>query len=83
MRKFTNRPILITETAIGPTAGKARKIPGLFAGIRAYHLLGFIWFDYNQSGSPSPYKQDWQIEGDKTALHEFRTGLRRLGVKVK
>ena len=80
VRKFTNRPILITETAIGPTAGQARKIPGLFAGLRAYHLLGFIWFDHDQSGSGSLYKQDWQIEGHRAALHEFRTDLRRLSV---
>src|SRR5204862_2804030 len=43
VRELTLAPILITETAAVPAAGKPTKIADLFAGIRAYGLLGFVW----------------------------------------
>jgi mannan endo-1,4-beta-mannosidase len=50
----THDPILISETGIAPAAGQPGKIRNLFAGIRAYGLLGFIWFDAVGS-------QDWRL----------------------
>ncbi len=47
VRKLTLDPILISETAAGPAAGQPAKIANLFAGVRAYGLLGFVWFDAN------------------------------------
>jgi mannan endo-1,4-beta-mannosidase len=45
VRELTNDPILISETAANPKTGQAAKITGLFAGVRSYGLLGFVWFD--------------------------------------
>ena len=45
MRELTLNPILISETAAAPTAGQPAKIADLFAGVHAYGLLGFVWFD--------------------------------------
>jgi hypothetical protein len=45
VRKLTFDPVLISETAAGPAAGQPAKIANLFAGVRAYGLLGFVWFD--------------------------------------
>jgi hypothetical protein len=45
VREVTSDPILISETAALPAAGQPAKIAELFAGIRTYGLLGFIWFD--------------------------------------
>ena len=45
VREVTRDPILISETAAVPAAGQPTKIAELFAGVRAYGLLGFIWFD--------------------------------------
>ena len=45
VRALTLDPILITETAVAPAAGQPAKIADLFAGVRAYGLLGFVWFD--------------------------------------
>jgi mannan endo-1,4-beta-mannosidase len=42
---LTNDPILIAETGATPAAGQPAKIADLFAGIRLYGLLGFVWFD--------------------------------------
>ena len=45
VRALTLDPILISETGAGPAAGQPAKIADLFAGARAYGLLGFVWFD--------------------------------------
>ena len=74
VRKFTGKPILISEVAVGPGAGQAAKIPGLFAGIRAAHLLGLVWFDVAQHDGL--YHQDWRLEDDPAGLAAFRNAAR-------
>jgi Glycosyl hydrolase family 26 len=49
VKAFTSDPILIAETAALPTAGQSAKINNLFAGIRLYGLLGFVWYDTTNS----------------------------------
>ena len=51
VRALTSDPILIAETGAMPTAGQPAKITDLFAGIRAYGLLGFVWFDATNSAA--------------------------------
>jgi hypothetical protein len=46
---LTNAPVLIAETGAVPTAGQPEKITDLFNGIRAYGLLGFVWFNTTNS----------------------------------
>lgn len=75
IRKFSKKPILIGETAIGPVAGQAAKMSDLFGGVRHYGLLGFIWYDVNRSGSI--YKQAWRIEGHPAAEAAFRRAQKR------
>jgi mannan endo-1,4-beta-mannosidase len=55
VRELTRDPIIIAETGASPAAGKPAKIADLFAGIRAYGLLGFVWFD-------SFGHEDWRID---------------------
>ena len=45
VRKLTSDPILIAETGAVPAAGQPEKIADMFAGIRRYGLLGFVYFD--------------------------------------
>jgi mannan endo-1,4-beta-mannosidase len=73
VRDVTSTPILLSETGIGPIAGQARKIPGLFGGITRHHLLGAVWYDVRQRGGP--YKQDWRLEGHPAALRAFHRGV--------
>jgi mannan endo-1,4-beta-mannosidase len=49
VRTLTSKPILIAETAATPETGQTAKIADLFAGIRAYGLLGFVWFNSTNS----------------------------------
>ena len=56
VRKLSLAPIIISETAAGPAAGQPSKIANLFAGVRSYGLLGFVWF--NAKGH-----QDFRLAG--------------------
>jgi mannan endo-1,4-beta-mannosidase len=49
VRTLTSNPIIIAETGAVPTAGQPSKIADLFAGIRSYGLLGFVWYDSTNS----------------------------------
>jgi mannan endo-1,4-beta-mannosidase len=65
VRALTGDPILISETGAEPAVGQQAKIADLFAGIRTYGLLGFLWFDENYDG------QDWRIDSPQV-LAKFR-----------
>jgi mannan endo-1,4-beta-mannosidase len=53
VRSFTSAPILIAETGAEPAAGQSAKVADLFAGVKAYGLLGFVYFDTTNSvGEP-------------------------------
>jgi hypothetical protein len=69
VRAWTRKPILVTETSATPAAGQPAKIEDLFAGIRLYGLLGFVWFD-NQTN------QDWRLTSP-AAIAAFRRGAQR------
>jgi mannan endo-1,4-beta-mannosidase len=70
VRLLTGDPILIAETGVSPTAYQAAKITDLFAGIQAYGLLGFIWFDADVPSASNGVPQDWRL--DSAALASFR-----------
>ena len=62
MRALSSDPLLITETAASPSAGKADALSQIAAGVAQYGLIGFIWFDIHQHGSIT--RQDWSLEDD-------------------
>ena len=63
MRAFTSKPVLLSETAVGPAAGQFAKIQNLFHGMATYKTLGLVWFDKAQHSGI--YHQDWRIEGQR------------------
>ena len=72
VRKFTNKPILLSETAVGPHADRLAKIPDLFSGVARYKALGLVWFDLSQD--KGVYNEDWRIEGHQPAENAFSLG---------
>jgi hypothetical protein len=76
IRAFTGRPILLSETAVGPHAGQFVKIGNLFDGMRRYRTLGLVWFDKAQHGGI--LEQDWRIEDNPAAEASFRLAMSRL-----
>jgi hypothetical protein len=59
VRELTRDPILIAETGAAVPAGQPQKIVDLFAGVRTFGLLGFVYFD--QDGVSKT--QSWRIRG--------------------
>jgi cellulose synthase (UDP-forming) len=76
IHQIADKPILISETAVGQLAGKAQKIPGLFAGVRQAGLLGLVWFDVAQNDGE--FHQNWRLEGHVPAETAFRQGVQGL-----
>jgi mannan endo-1,4-beta-mannosidase len=68
IRALTLDPILIAETGAAPRAGKAAKLADLFAGVRAYGLLGFVWFDARGTF-------DWRLDSP-AAIAAFSRGAK-------
>ena len=66
-RALTSKPVLIAETGATPAANKPAKIASLFAGVHAWGLLGFVWFNADT-------EQDWQVSDDPAAIAALRTG---------
>ena len=68
VRALTGDPILIAETGAVAAAGQPAKIADLFAGVRSYGLLGFVWFD-----SANTIGQDFDIRSP-ASVDAFRAG---------
>ena len=73
IRQFTNAPALVAETAVGTTSLRETQIKGLLAGVKADHMLGFVWFNVAQHDGI--YHQDWHLQDDPAALAEFKIAL--------
>jgi len=76
IRRFTQAPVLITETAVPKSPHAYAQTQSLFAGVRANpQIIGFVWFDINR-------RELWKLEPDPGALAAFRAGVRSLGRKA-
>ena len=74
LRALTLDPIIIAETSAANAANQPAKIADLFAGIRAYGLLGFVWFNAN-------HNQIWRLSSP-AAIAAFRRGAKTLNSSV-
>jgi hypothetical protein len=79
IRRFASRPMIVGETGIAPGQNRAGQLANLFAGLKAEHLEGIVYFDADQHGGQ--YAQDWRLEGNRAALQAFRVGAMSLGIK--
>jgi mannan endo-1,4-beta-mannosidase len=71
VRELTGDPILISETGASPATGQSAKITDLFAGVQAYGLLGFVWFDVDSPATTDGVPQDWRLDS-AAAFASFR-----------
>jgi Glycosyl hydrolase family 26 len=76
VRAFTSKPVLLSETAVGPSPDQAAKIRDLFAGMHQYQTLGLVWFDIAQH--QGIYHQDWRVEDRRAAETAFRSAASAL-----
>jgi Glycosyl hydrolase family 26 len=73
IRAFTSKPVLLSETAVGPDGNQFANIQNLFHGMATYKTLGLVWFDKAQHGGL--FHQDWRIEGNQFAESSFGLGV--------
>jgi hypothetical protein len=78
VRTLTSKPVLLSETAVGPAAGQPVKISDLFQGMRKYRTLGLVWFDITQHDGI--YHQDWRLEDSQSGQAAFRSGASSLAL---
>jgi mannan endo-1,4-beta-mannosidase len=76
VRAFTDKPVLLSETAVTRRANQYANIVNLFEGMAKYKTLGLVWFDKDQLQQWE--RQDWRIEGDAQAEAAFRASVSRL-----
>jgi hypothetical protein len=75
VRTLTKRPVLLSETAVGPAANQFANILRLFRGVAADKTLGLVWFDFHQDNGP--YQQDWRIEDSSVAQNAFALAVKQ------
>jgi mannan endo-1,4-beta-mannosidase len=71
VRMLTAGPIL-AETGVEPEPGAFLKIKDLFDGVRAYGLLGLVWFEIPGIGG----LQGWRLQDNRLAEMSFHLGVR-------
>lgn len=78
VRAFSRKPVLLSETFVGPRAGRSAKIGDLFAGMRKYQTLGLVWFDIAERHGI--YQQTWRIDNSPVAKAAFRLHVSALAL---
>jgi mannan endo-1,4-beta-mannosidase len=69
VRKFTTKPVLLSEVAVAPQANPSAEIPDLFQGMAKSKALGLVWFDMNQD--KGVLSEDWHIADNTPAKNTF------------
>jgi mannan endo-1,4-beta-mannosidase len=68
VRRFTDKPVLLSSAAVARNADQYASIASLFSGVARYQLLGLVWFDAGAS----------RLEGNPLAEAAFRMGTTRM-----
>jgi hypothetical protein len=68
-----SKHILIAETSVEPGTNSASQVAGLFDGIKANDLLGFVWFNVdNRYAQHTSDHHDWRLQNDPAGLASFK-----------
>jgi hypothetical protein len=73
IRKFTAKPLLITEIGSQPSSFKAAWTADFLAWLpKQSDVIGFIWFEYTRAQGAGT---DWGFDADTSTLASFRLGI--------
>jgi Glycosyl hydrolase family 26 len=73
MRKFTKKPMLITETGAEPGPKKASWTTTLFPWLRKHpDVVGFVWFELSRADGATA---DWRFTANPKAQKAFHDGI--------
>jgi hypothetical protein len=73
VRRFSRKPVILSVTSLGPSAGKFQRIVSMFTGLQRYSAYGLIWVAESQSPQPTA-----TIDGSTVDTVAFRLGVSRL-----
>ncbi len=76
IRQFSDRPLVIGESGVEPGDFRDQQLAELFSSARIDHVQAIIYFDVSQKNG-NAYRQNWRLEGDQSALQEFRLAAKR------
>jgi beta-mannanase len=79
VRRFAHKPVIVGETGIAPGRHRAAQIINLFRGLRSNGISAVIYFDLDEKTHTSLSRQDWRLEGDRSALLAFYRGAKNYG----
>ncbi len=73
LRRFTQRPVLVTEVGAEPGVNKATWTADFFRWLNRHpDVIGFIWFERNKAAGG---RVDWRFTADKPTLLAFQRGI--------
>jgi hypothetical protein len=73
IRRFTQLPLLITETGAHPGPNKSRWTANLFTWLgKRKDVVGFVWFEFSGKDGGTA---DWRFDSDRRTRAAFRQGL--------
>ncbi|MEV4532552.1 glycosyl hydrolase [Asanoa sp. NPDC049518] len=76
IRKFTKKPLLITETGAQPGSKKLGFIKDFFEWLPEQNgLVGFVWFEFSEKQGGSA---DWRYSADTRYAKAFKQGMSKL-----
>ena len=70
VRDFTDKPVLLSDTAVARNASQYAAIANLFSGMARHRLLGLVWDDTGR----------WRLEGNPVAEAAVRVGVAGLNL---
>ncbi|MEV0094864.1 glycosyl hydrolase [Streptomyces sp. NPDC050738] len=77
--RFSDKPVLITETGVAESARKQAQIRDLFQGAAKAGVIGLVWYDQRKSWPGSAQVMDWRIGTSLGARAAFQTESKRSG----
>jgi beta-mannanase len=73
IRKFTSKPVLVTETGAQPGPYRVQWIQSFFPWLTAHpYVIGFVWTERDTSTGSNA---DWRFDSTPATEQAFRTGL--------
>jgi hypothetical protein len=75
--RFSDKPVLITETGVAESPRKEEQVRDLFQGAAKADVIGLIWYDQRKSWPGSSQLMDWRIDTSVGARAAFRVESRR------
>ncbi|WP_333769254.1 glycoside hydrolase family 26 protein [Streptomyces sp. IBSBF 2435] len=70
--RFSDKPVLITETAVAESARKEAQVRDLFAGAAKAGVIGLVWYDQRKTWPGGSQVMDWRIDTSVGSRAAFR-----------